>query len=177
MTGRHSIWRALIVVIATVLATVAFIVAALMVGPEIQILIVRGVFVSLIIFVTILFLRYFALLWFAYLGHAERNILGVREVHQLPPVSILIPAYNEGEVMERALTSMMQITTPSTRSSSSTMARRTTRYCSLRSGRANAGPASSASSRSRTVARRRRSTRESHTPSTRSSSAWTPTRP
>ena len=112
MTGRHSIWRGLIVVIATVLLTAAFIVVALMVGPEIQVLIVRAVFVSLIIFVTILFLRYFALLWFAYLGHAERNILGVREIHQLPPVSILIPAYNEGEVMERALTSMMQIDYP-----------------------------------------------------------------
>ena len=112
MTGRHSIWRGLIVVIVTVMITAAFIVAALMVGPEIQVLIVRAVFVSLIIFVTILFLRYFALLWFAYLGHAERNVLGIREIHQLPPVSILVPAYNEGKVMESALTSLMQIDYP-----------------------------------------------------------------
>ncbi len=112
MNGGHSVWKGLIVVIATVALTMAFIIAALLVGPAIQALIVRAVFVSLIIFVTILFLRYFALLWFAYLGHAERNVLGVRELHQLPAVSILVPAYNEGKVLERALTSLMQIDYP-----------------------------------------------------------------
>lgn len=112
MTPRHSIWRGLIVVFATITITLAFIVMALRVGPDTQILIVRAVVVSLIIFLVILFLRYFALLWFAYLGHAERNVLGVREVHELPPVSVLVPAYNEGRVLERALTSLMQIEYP-----------------------------------------------------------------
>jgi len=112
MTRRHSVWRGLIVVFATVAVTIAFVIAALLVGPDIQALIVRAVVVSLIIFVSILFLRYFALLWFSYLGHSERNILGVRELHQLPGVSILVPAYNEGKVLERALTSLMQIDYP-----------------------------------------------------------------
>ena len=81
-------------------------------GPEIQALLVRAVVVCLIIFVGLLFLRYFALLWFAYLGHSERNILGIRELHQLPGVSILVPAYNEGEVLERALASLVALDYP-----------------------------------------------------------------
>ena len=110
--GRHSVVGALIVVIAAVVMTAAFVVAAVLVGPEIQGLLVRGVLVTLIIFVTILFLRYFSLLWFAYLGHAERNVLGVRRHTRLPPVSIVVPAYNEGRVMERALASLMELDYP-----------------------------------------------------------------
>jgi len=111
-TGRHSIFSSLAVVFATVGVTIMFIVWALLVGPEIQRIVVRAVVVSLIIFLVILFLRYFALLWFSYLGHAERNILGVREIRELPPISVLVPAYNEGQVLERALTSLMQLDYP-----------------------------------------------------------------
>jgi poly-beta-1,6 N-acetyl-D-glucosamine synthase len=100
------------VVFATVGITILFVIWALMVGPDIQRIIVRAVVVSLIIFLVILFLRYFTLLWFSYLGHAERNVLGVREIRELPPISILVPAYNEGQVLERALTSLMQLDYP-----------------------------------------------------------------
>jgi poly-beta-1,6-N-acetyl-D-glucosamine synthase len=112
MSGRTPIWKSLIVVFATVGLTAGFVVAALLVGPHIQTVIVRAVVVMLVIFLAILFLRYFALLWFAYLGHAERNVLGMRELHQLPPVSIIVPAYNEGPVIERALTSLMKLDYP-----------------------------------------------------------------
>jgi cellulose synthase/poly-beta-1,6-N-acetylglucosamine synthase-like glycosyltransferase len=111
-TGRHSLWRSLIVVFVSVALVIAFVITALLVGPGIQRLIVRAVVVSLIIFLSILFLRYFSLLWFSYLGHAERNVLGVRELRELPPVSIIVPAYNEGRVMERALTSLMRLDYP-----------------------------------------------------------------
>ena len=110
--GRHSILGALTVVIATILITVAFIVAALLVGPSIQALLIRAVFVTLVIFLTILFLRYFSLLWFAYLGHAERNVLGVKKHHEMPSISIIVPAYNEGLLMERALKSLMELEYP-----------------------------------------------------------------
>jgi poly-beta-1,6-N-acetyl-D-glucosamine synthase len=110
--GRHSIFGALVVVIATVAITIAFIIGALLVGPGIQVLLVRAVLVTLVIFLTILFLRYFSLLWFAYLGHAERNVFGVRKHHEMPPVSILVPAYNEGALMERAITSLMDMDYP-----------------------------------------------------------------
>jgi cellulose synthase/poly-beta-1,6-N-acetylglucosamine synthase-like glycosyltransferase len=110
--NRTSIWQSLAVVFATVGITLAFVVWALLIGPDIQRILVRAVVVSLIIFLVILFLRYFALLWFSYLGHAERNVLGVREIRELPPISILVPAYNEGVVLERALTSLMQLEYP-----------------------------------------------------------------
>ena len=112
MSGQTPIWKSLIVVFVTVGLTVGFVIAALIVGPDIQTLVVRAVVVMLVIFLTILFLRYFALLWFAYLGHAERNVLGMKELHELPPVSIIIPAYNEGPVIERALTSLMKLDYP-----------------------------------------------------------------
>jgi poly-beta-1,6-N-acetyl-D-glucosamine synthase len=112
MNGRTPIWKSLIVVAVTVGLTVGFVIAALIVGPDIQSLLVRAVVVMLVIFLVILFLRYFALLWFAYLGHAERNVLGMKELHELPPVSIIIPAYNEGSVIERALTSLMKLDYP-----------------------------------------------------------------
>jgi cellulose synthase/poly-beta-1,6-N-acetylglucosamine synthase-like glycosyltransferase len=112
MSGRTPIWKSLIVVFVTVGLTVGFVIAALIVGPDIQALVVRAVVVMLVIFLVILFLRYFALLWFAYLGHAERNVLGMKELHELPPVSIIIPAYNEGLVIERALTSLMKLDFP-----------------------------------------------------------------
>ena len=110
--GRHSVFGALIVVIATILLTVGFVVAALLVGPDIQALLVRMVLVTLIIFLVILFLRYFTLLWFAYLGHAERNVLGVKKHHEMPAISVLVPAYNEGELMERALASLLELDYP-----------------------------------------------------------------
>ena len=110
--GRHSVLGALTVVITAILLTVAFIVAALLVGPCIQAILVRAVFVTLVIFLMILFLRYFSLLWFAYLGHAERNVLGVRKHHELPSISIIVPAYNEGLLMERALKSLMELEYP-----------------------------------------------------------------
>ncbi len=110
--GRHSVLGALTVVITAILLTVAFIVAALLVGPSIQAILVRAVFVTLVIFLMILFLRYFSLLWFAYLGHAERNVLGVRKHHELPSISIIVPAYNEGLLMERALKSLMELEYP-----------------------------------------------------------------
>ena len=113
MSGRRApLWKSLAVVFATVGITVAFIVFALLVGPEVQRLIVRAVVVVLVIFLILLFLRYFSLLWFSYLGHAERNVLGLRELRELPPVSIIVPAYNEGRVMERALSSLMRLVYP-----------------------------------------------------------------
>lgn len=113
MSGRRQpIFLSLAVVFAAVLLTVAFVVWALWVGPEVQRLIVRGVVVGLIVFLTILFLRYFSLLWFSYLGHAERNVLGIRELKELPSISILVPAYNEAAVLERALASLMRLDYP-----------------------------------------------------------------
>jgi poly-beta-1,6 N-acetyl-D-glucosamine synthase len=65
-----------------------------------------------LIFLAILFIRYFALLWFAYLGHAERNVFGEAKAGELPPISIIVPAYNEATVIEGALASLAALDYP-----------------------------------------------------------------
>jgi poly-beta-1,6 N-acetyl-D-glucosamine synthase len=79
---------------------------------QVQAFLVRLVLISLIIFLAILFIRYFTLLWFAYLQHAERNVASREPEGELPPVSILIPAYNEAEVIGHAIESLLQLDYP-----------------------------------------------------------------
>ena len=67
--------------------------------------------VVLLSFLGLLVLRYFALLWFSYLAHLARY----REeypAHFLPLVSILVPAYNEGAVIQGSIRSLLQLDYP-----------------------------------------------------------------
>jgi len=112
MSRKRGILASLLVVEVMVVATVVFIIWALRSPPAVQSFLVRLVLVSLLIFLAVLFIRYFALLWFAYLGHAERNVLGSPKAKAYPPISILIPAYNEGRVIEGALASLAGLDYP-----------------------------------------------------------------
>jgi len=112
MSRRPRIVASLILVELLVVATVVFIVWALRSPPATQELLVRVVLVSLLIFLGILFLRYFTLLWFAYLGHAERNVFGDPKVRELPPISIIVPCYNEADVIDGALASLAGLDYP-----------------------------------------------------------------
>jgi biofilm PGA synthesis N-glycosyltransferase PgaC len=112
MSRRPGIIISLLLVELLVVATVVFILWALRASPATQAFLVRLVLVSLIIFLAILFVRYFTLLWFAYLGHAERNVLGESEVRELPPISIIVPAFNEAEVIDEALASLAGLDYP-----------------------------------------------------------------
>ena len=112
MKRRPGILASLLVVEVMVVATIVFILWALRSPPAVQTVLVRVVLVSLLIFLAILFIRYFALLWFAYLGHAERNVLGDRKASELPPISVVVPAYNEAKVIEKALASLAGVDYP-----------------------------------------------------------------
>lgn len=113
MKRRPGILASLFVVELMVVATVVFILWALRSPPAVQALLVRVVLVSLLIFLGILFIRYFALLWFAYLGHAERNVFGDRKrAKELPPISVIVPAYNEATVIDEALASLSRLDYP-----------------------------------------------------------------
>ena len=112
MKRRPGILASLLVVEVMVVATIVFILWALRSPPAVQTVLVRVVLVSLLIFLAILFIRYFALLWFAYLGHAERNVLGDRKASELPPISVIVPAYNEAKVIEKALASLAGVDYP-----------------------------------------------------------------
>jgi len=60
-------------------------------------------------FLVLLILRYIGLLWFSYLNHLERDDA---EPTSLPPVTILVPAYNEGAVIQGSIRSLLQLDYP-----------------------------------------------------------------
>ncbi len=112
MRKRPSILASLLVVEVMVVATIVFVIWAMRSPPAVQTFLIRLVLVSLVIFLAILFIRYFALLWFAYLGHAERNVFGDPKAREFPPISIIIPAFNEESVIEGALASLSGLDYP-----------------------------------------------------------------
>lgn len=60
-------------------------------------------------FLVLLILRYIGLLWFSYLNHLERDD---SESLHLPPVTILVPAYNEGAVIQGSIRSLLELDYP-----------------------------------------------------------------
>ena len=60
-------------------------------------------------FLVLLILRYIGLLWFSYLNHLERDD---EESLLLPPVTILVPAYNEGAVIQGSIRSLLELDYP-----------------------------------------------------------------
>ena len=112
MAATRRLLTSLTLVTVRVGATVLFICWAMHSPSQGQAFLVRLVLISLIIFLAILFIRYFTLLWFAYLQHAERNVASREPEGELPPVSILIPAYNEAEVIGHAIESLLQLDYP-----------------------------------------------------------------
>jgi len=79
---------------------------------QVRVFLIRLVLISLVIFLGILLIRFFTLLWFGFLQHAERDIQGDRSDVELPPVSVIVPAYNEGPVLERAIQSLLRLDYP-----------------------------------------------------------------
>ncbi len=65
----------------------------------------------LLSFLLILVVRYGFLMWFAYLQHVE-YVEEDAETPNYPQVTILVPAYNEGKVLEAAVESLMAIDYP-----------------------------------------------------------------
>ena len=60
-------------------------------------------------FLILLVLRYFALLWLGYLQHLESNISPPGDAAFQPPVTIIVPAYNEGAVIATAIRSLLDL--------------------------------------------------------------------
>ena len=70
---------------------------------------VRGALVALFGFLFLLILRYFSLLWFSYLAHLEGE---THTTGHTPFVSILVPAFNEGAVIQGAIRSLFSLDYP-----------------------------------------------------------------
>jgi len=64
----------------------------------------------LLSFLGLLILRYFGLLWFSYLSHLDRARLPERNF--FPLVSILVPCYNEGAVVQGSIRSLLKLDYP-----------------------------------------------------------------
>jgi poly-beta-1,6 N-acetyl-D-glucosamine synthase len=78
----------------------------------VQSFIVRVSVVTLVLFLIILVGRYFTLLWFGYLHHIESGGAMRKNGVEYPPVSLIVPAYNEGKVIGSALGSLLELDYP-----------------------------------------------------------------
>lgn len=100
------------ILLIAVLAVMTLSVVLTMRAPlYLQNALIRGTVVLLVLFLGILVVRYLALLWLGYLQHVEAGIAEGREdalPDYLPPVTILVPAYNEEVVIQPAIRSLLE---------------------------------------------------------------------
>jgi cellulose synthase/poly-beta-1,6-N-acetylglucosamine synthase-like glycosyltransferase len=101
----------LLLVLLVTGGTVAAIYWAVNSPDQVRVFLVRLVLISLVIFLGILLVRYFTLLWFGFMQHTERDI-GERSDAELPPVSIIVPAFNEGALIGAAIESLLALDYP-----------------------------------------------------------------
>ena len=66
--------------------------------------------VMLLVFLLILIVRYFVLIWFSYLDHMEGSV--EEESDFTPPVTIIVPAYNEGLMISDSIRSLLELDYP-----------------------------------------------------------------
>ena len=71
---------------------------------------VTALTVTLVAFLLILVLRHFILVWFSYLQQRELSREDYEEIY--PFVSIIVPAYNEGPVIESSIASLLELRYP-----------------------------------------------------------------
>jgi poly-beta-1,6-N-acetyl-D-glucosamine synthase len=111
MRRRYTLQFASGLVALVVLLAVALgIILALVSPPEIQSGIVRVSVVLLLGFLGILIARYLLLLWLGFLQHLETGVRAPPPENAtfLPPVSIIVPAYNEAPVIQAAIRSLLR---------------------------------------------------------------------
>ncbi|MGD8495776.1 MAG: glycosyltransferase [Gemmatimonadales bacterium] len=111
MSGARRSFGPLLLVLLVTGGTLGFILWAVNSPDQVRVVLIRIVLISLVIFLGILLLRYFTLLWFGFMQHTERDI-GERDDVELPPVSVIVPAYNEGAVVGSAIESLLALDYP-----------------------------------------------------------------
>lgn len=111
----------LFMLIATLLAFVfVTYVAVLRTDYQVTSAFVNGSMVVLFSFLVLLIIRFFILIYLSYLHHLDRSrtpdylaeYLARPEAMALPPVSIIVPAYNEGVVIESSIRSLLNLQYP-----------------------------------------------------------------
>ena len=101
-----------------VLASLAFVAGAVALSlyapPWLRDGMLRGTAVVLMVFLVLLVVRYMLLLWLGYLHHVETVVAerSTERVEYHPPVSILVPAFNEGMSIEPSVRSLLRMDYP-----------------------------------------------------------------
>ena len=96
--------------LAVVFGVLAFVVANMPdTGTTLALRIGKGIVLT---FLIILVLRYFVLIWLGYLQHLEARLTTIDEGFT-PRVTIIVPAYNEGLVIQNAIRSLLDLDYPS----------------------------------------------------------------
>lgn len=94
------------VILVVVVATLLLFRYPDVIGP----FMVTALVVTLVSFLLLLILRHFLLIWFSFLQQRELAHEDFDDIY--PFVSIIVPAYNEGEVIESSLASLLELRYP-----------------------------------------------------------------
>lgn len=100
---------AAIIILTVVGSMVLTVMLALRLPAELQSLVIRALVVVLVLFMAMLVLRYLSLLWLGYLHHITHGAPpDDATTGFLPPVSIIVPAYNEGVTIHSSILSLLE---------------------------------------------------------------------
>lgn len=97
-----------IIILIVVGSMILSLVLALQAPPELQHGLVRVTVVLLVVFMVVLVIRYISLLWLGYLQHLGVGLRGDDDGRFTPPVTILVPAYNEGPNIQGSIRSLLR---------------------------------------------------------------------
>jgi biofilm PGA synthesis N-glycosyltransferase PgaC len=95
-----------LIILAVVVLTIFLFKYPQKLGP----IFVSALVITLGSFLMLLILRHFVLIWFSYLHQRELSKQEFPDVY--PFVSIIVPAYNEGEVIQASLSSLLELRYP-----------------------------------------------------------------
>jgi biofilm PGA synthesis N-glycosyltransferase PgaC len=95
-----------LIILAVVVLTIFLFKYPQRLGP----IFISALVVTLGSFLMLLILRHFVLIWFSYLHQRELSKQEFPDVY--PFVSIIVPAYNEGEVIQASLSSLLELRYP-----------------------------------------------------------------
>ena len=99
-----------LIMLGIVVFTIAILVSRMPV--EMESLPMRIGMALVLTFLVLLIVRYFVLIWLGYLQHIENQFSHKGDSFQ-PPVTLLVPAYNEGTVIQKAIRSLLDLDYPS----------------------------------------------------------------
>jgi len=99
-----------LIMLGIVIITIAMLVSTMPV--EMESLPMRVGMALVLTFLVLLIVRYFVLIWLGYLQHIENQFSHQGDGFE-PPVTLIVPAYNEGSVIQAAVRSLLDLDYPS----------------------------------------------------------------